>query len=315
MDQIAIVPLGISAGAPTAERHLSALAVVMDGRVVLFDCGEGTQYQLMRAPFRWSRIEAIFVTHLHGDHAYGLPGLLGTLSLNGHDAPLAVYGPPGIRDYLEGVIATTRLHLTFPLTIEEVGEGDVCRARGYTVSARLLDHCVPAFGYALVEDDHPGAFDLEAARRLGIPEGPLYGRLKRGEAVDLADGRRIHPDKVLGPARPGRKVVYCLDTRPCQAGIDLARGATVLIHEATYGQEHAVDARERSHSTAVEAAGVGRAAGVSRLLLTHISPRYLDPEVLAVEAREIFEATDVCRELAMIRVEGVPGVQGVQGEP
>lgn len=302
MDQISVIPLGISAGSPTTERHVSSLAVTLDGRVVLFDCGEGTQYQLMRSPFRWGRLEAIFLTHLHGDHIYGVPGLLGTLSLHAHEAPLTVYGPRGVRAYLEGVIATTRLHRTFPLEIVEIGEGVVRNDRGYSVEARALEHSVESFGYALIEATRAGTFDVDRAVALGIPPGPLYARLQAGETLQLENGRSIAPSEVVGPPRPGRKIAYVLDTRPCAAGVELARSSTLLIHEATYGRDHATEAHERFHATAEEAARVAAEAGASRLLLTHFSPRYLDPAVLVEEARAIFPATEAAVELKPVAV-------------
>jgi len=297
MDQVSIVPLGISAGSPTRDRHLASLAVAMDGRIVLFDCGEGTQYQLMRAPFRWTRIEAIFITHLHGDHLYGLPGLLGTLSLHGYHSAIEVYGPTGLREYLRGIFETTQRHRSYPLEVHDVSEGTVRKADGYSVEARLLDHGIPTFGYVLMEDPLPGTFDVEKAHRFNIPEGPLYGQLKSGRDVRLADGSLITSSELVGPPRPGRRISYCLDSRPCQGSVELSRGASVLVHEATYGSEHAGEARERAHSTAAEAAQVAARAGAKRLLLTHFSPRYLDLSVLVAEAQSIFPATEACEEL------------------
>ncbi len=297
MDQIAAVPLGISAGSPTPTRHVSSMAVVMDGRVVLFDCGEGTQYQLMRAPFRWGRIEAIFISHLHGDHCYGLPGLFGSLTLHAHEQPLVVYGPAPIRRYLESVIETTRLHLTFPLSIIEIEEGEIAREPGWSVHARKLEHSVETFGYRLVEDDQPGGLNIDRARELGVPDGPLLGRLKRGEDVALDDGVVVHSAQVLGPPRAGRVFGYCLDTRPCENAVLLARGASLLVHEATYGEEHAEEARSRGHSTAAEAARTAARAGARQLLLTHFSPRYVDPGALLEQARAVFSPTDLGIEL------------------
>jgi ribonuclease Z len=297
MDQVSIVPLGISAGSPTRDRHLASIAVAMDGRIVLFDCGEGTQYQLMRAPFRWTRIEAIFITHLHGDHLYGLPGLLGTLSLHGHNSAIEIYGPAGLREYLRGIFETTQLHRSYPLEIHDVSKGTVRKADGYSVEARRLDHGIPTFGYVLMEDPLPGTFDVEKAHRLNIPEGPLYGQLKSGRDVQLADGSLIASSELVGPRRPGRRISYCLDSRPCEGSVELSRGASVLVHEATYGNEHAAEARERAHSTAAEAAQIAARAGAKRLLLTHFSPRYLDLSVLVAEAQSIFPATEACEEL------------------
>lgn len=297
VDQITIVPLGISAGSPTRERHMSSTAVVMDGRVLLFDCGEGTQYQLMRAPFRWNRLAAIFVTHLHGDHLYGLPGLLGTLSLHAHEDPLAIYGPPPVRQYLEAIFTTTQLHRSYELRIHEVEDGFTEHFDDYSVRARRLDHSIATFGYALIEDDRPGKLDVEKARQLNVPEGPMYRQLKSGQDVTLPNGTLIRSEEVVGPSQPGSRIAYCLDTRPCDAAVDLAKDATVLVHEATYGNDYAAEARERAHSTAAEAAEVARRANVKQLLLTHFSPRYLDLSPLVEEARLVFERTEACEEL------------------
>lgn len=302
MDQLTIVPLGISAGSPTRERHVSSLAVVMDGRVALFDCGEGTQYQLMKAPFRWSRIEAIFISHLHGDHLYGLPGLLGTLTLHHHEEPITVYGPPPLREYLQSVIETSRLHLSYSLEIREIEDGVIRHGDGYSIRARALDHSVPSFAFRIQEDDLPGSLDAEKARSLGVPDGPLLGHLKAGLDVTLPDGIEVSSRDVVGPARPGRSIVYCLDTRPCTAAVELSHDASVLIHEATYDHSCAREANERSHSTATEAAEIAARAGAHRLLLTHFSPRYLDVAPLVEEARRIFPATDSCRELEAVEV-------------
>ncbi|MGH9458107.1 MAG: ribonuclease Z [Thermoanaerobaculia bacterium] len=306
MDQIAVVPLGISAGTPTRDRHVSSTAVVLDGRVVLFDCGEGTQYQLMRAPFRWSGLELVCVTHLHGDHVYGLPGLLGTMTLHGREEPLTVCGPPGLRAYLEGVFETTRLRRAYPLEIVEVGEGFSLPRDGYAVRAARLEHSVPTFAFLLVEDDRPGRFDVAAARALGVPDGPLFGRLQAGEDIDLLDGKRVAAAGVTGAPRPGRRIAYCLDTRPCDAAVELARGASILIHEATYGEDLRDEAAARAHSTAAEAAEVAKRAGAARLLLTHFSPRYTEPEILAAEARRIFTMTDAARELQPVPLRTEP---------
>lgn len=281
---------------------MSSLAVVMDGRVLLLDCGEGTQYQLMRAPFRWSRLEAIFITHLHGDHLYGLPGLLGTLTLHHHEEPLAVYGPSPLREYLESVIETTRLHLSYPLEIIEIVDGIIRDGDGYSVRARQLDHTIPSFGYRISEHDLPGKLDAEKARVLGVPGGPLLGRLKSGLDITLDDGRIVHADDVVGPVRKGRSVAYCLDTRPCAAAAELADGASILIHEATYTEEYRDEAHRRGHATATDAAEIASKARVAHLLLTHFSPRYLDLEPLVDEAKEIFPATLACEELVPVEV-------------
>lgn len=301
VDQIRIIFLGTSAGVPSRQRNLASIAVILDGKVLLFDCGEGTQQQLLRSSVRSGAIEDTFITHLHGDHVYGLPGLLASSSLNGRATPLTVYGPPGLHDYLANVIRTTRVGFTYEIRIVEIGAGEVSRADGYRVVAAPLDHTTLCFGFAVIEDDRPGAFNLDRARELGIPAGPLYRRLQRGEDVRIGD-RLIRSADVVGPRRRGRRVVYCTDTRPCRNAVDLARGADVLIHEATYASDMAAEAAERGHATAEEAARIAFEAGVHRLFLTHISARYDDPAPLAHEAREVFPDSEIAADFLEVTV-------------
>lgn len=283
-----IIFLGTSSGMPSRERNVSSVAMVLDGTVLLFDCGEGTQHQLLRAPVRSGSIEAIFLTHLHGDHVYGLPGLLATLSMNGRERPLELIGPEGTEEYLRCVLATTHHNPLFPIRVSAAPY----RGNGFTVVAAPLEHSVVSQGYCLVEDDRPGAFDPEKARALGIPEGPQWSALQHA-----------HDPRVTGPSRRGRRVAYCTDTRPCAAAVELARGADVLIHESTYAEEMRVEADERLHSTAIGAASVARDAGVSRLILTHFSTRYRDVEPLVGEARGVFANAEAAHDFLEI---GVP---------
>lgn len=282
-----LVFLGTSSGTPTRERNVSSVAVLIDGAVLLFDCGEGTQHQLLRAPVRSGTIETIFITHVHGDHVYGLPGLLATLSMNGRTKPLTIVGPPGVREYLEGVLATTQHNPMFPIEYAQ----PPFRGRGFRVIAGPLEHSVEVFGYCLIEDDRPGRFDPEKARALGIEPGPRYAELARnGDA------------RVVGPSRRGRRVAYLTDTRPCEGGVQLARDADVVIHESTYATEMLADAEERLHSTAAGAARVARDAKASRLILTHFSARYGDVKLLLDEARALFPNTDAAYDLAVFDV-------------
>lgn len=296
MQQIAITFLGTSSATPTADRNMAAVAISLDGDVLLFDCGEATQHQLLRSPVSPSAIEAIFLSHLHGDHLYGLPGLIATLGLNGRSRPLVVYGPPGLAPFISAI---PYRGAPYPLEVRVAGEH---RADGYRIVAAPLDHTVPCFGYCIIEDDRPGRFDVERARALGIPEGPLFGALQHGSLVTLPDARVVSPSEVLGPNRPGRRIAYCTDTRPCAAAVDLARGADVLIHESTYAEELRAEAAERGHSTARDAAQIAAAAGVRQLVLTHFSSRYRDVEPLAAEAREIFPNTIAAADFARFEV-------------
>jgi ribonuclease Z len=289
--------LGTSSGRPTPRRNVSSVALARESEWLLFDCGEGTQMQLLRTDLRLSRLRYIFITHLHGDHVLGLPGLLGTINLSRHEQPIDVFGPPGIARYVRDVSRATHFHPIFPLEVTEVEAGIVLDTPAFTVEARRLNHRVVAFGYALQEKPRPGRFDLETARALGIPPGPLYGQLQRGEAVTLADGRRIEPEEVVGPARPGPRFAYCTDTGPSENARQLASEADVLIHEATYTEDMADEAEARGHSTAAGAARVAQAANVKRLLITHFSPRHEDVTPLLVEARAIFPNTTAAYDL------------------
>ena len=269
---------------------------------MLFDCGEGTQLTLMRADLRMSRLRYVFVTHMHGDHVLGLPGLLGTLNLSRHTGPIDVYGPPGIARYVREVSRATYFRPIYPLAVHEVDEGTVLETDTFSVEARRLDHRVVAFGYAVQERDRPGRFRLEDAKRLGIPPGPLYGRLQRGETITLEDGRRVTPDEVLDPPRRGLRCVYCTDTGPSESAVHLARGADLLVHEATYLDDMLDEAIERGHSTAAGAARVALEAGARHLLITHFSPRYDDPSPLLAEAQAIFPNTTAARDLLEVPV-------------
>jgi ribonuclease Z len=301
VQDLRIVFLGTSAGTPTPERNMAAVAMAFDGRALLFDCGEGTQYRLQIAPLRAGAIEAIFITHLHGDHLFGLPGLLASLGMNGRSTPLHVYGPAGLLPFLQAVPYPG---IPYPLHVAEVsGAGEVHRGDGYRVLAAPVEHSAPCFAFCLVEDDQPGRFDLSRAAELGVPPGPMFGELQRGASVTLPDGRVVASSDVLGPTRGGRRIVYCTDTRPCAAAAELARGADVLIHEATYDLALATEAKERFHATAAEAAEVAKAAGVRQLILTHFSPRYTDIGPLVEEARAVFAETEAAADLACVAVE------------
>ena len=279
---------------PTRARNVASVAVMLDGRVLLFDCGEGTQHQLMRSAVRFGAIEAIFLTHLHGDHLFGLPGLLASMSLNAREKPLALYGPAGVAEFMR---ALPLYRTSFDVEIHELAPGRVRRGDGYAVDAAPMVHSAACFGFRIVEDDRPGEFDVARAAALGLPPGPAYGRLQRGESVG-----GVAPSDVLGPARPGRRIVYCTDTRPCDNAIELAHGATVLIHESTYASDMAEEAVQRFHATAAEAAAVAREAEVERLIITHISPRYTEPSALLAEAREVFAQTELAEDFACFDV-------------
>jgi ribonuclease Z len=305
-----IIPLGTSSGKPTLNRNVSATAVVGEGEWWLFDCGEATQMQIGRAGISPHKLAGIFITHLHGDHFNGLPGLLSTMALDQREHELILVGPPGIREYLDLLGRLRILFVNYPLSVRELGAEYfaarpvelVYESARYTVVTRPLDHRIFALGYRVEEKMKPGRFDLEKARELGIPVGPLYGQLQSGREITLADGRVIHPSQVLGPPRRGKSVSYCLDTRPCENAVRLARDADWLIYEATYTQELIEEARQYGHSTAAQAALIAREAKARQLLITHFSSRYPDSRPLLEEARGIFPATTMAEDLMEIAV-------------
>lgn len=262
--------------------------------------------QIPRAGLSPSRLAAMFITHLHGDHFNGVAGLLSTMGLDRRTRDLALTGPKGIREYLDTLERLRIIFLTYPLDLQELGPFKesltVYETAEYTVTALPLDHRLFAVGYRVEERPKPGRFSVERARELRVPEGPLWGRLQAGEDVKLADGETVRPADVLGASRPGKSVAYCLDTRPCASTIELARGVDLLIHEATYTEEFAAEAQQYGHSTAAQAARTAREAGARRLLLTHFSSRFPDPTPLLVEAREIFPETILAEDLMEIEV-------------
>jgi len=295
-----VVFLGTSASAPTARRGTSSLLIRRGGDRLLFDCGEGTQRQLLRSSVGLIDLEDIFITHFHADHYLGLPGMLKTFALRMREIPLRIYGPPGL-EALFDALSVVFGRLPYPLHLEEIRAGEAVQRDGYAVQVFPVTHRGPAVGYALVEEERPGRFDVEVATTLGVPFGPERGRLQRGESVTLADGTTVTPDQLVGPTRPGRTVVYTGDTRNAEAVPVLFPGADLLIHESTFTQADRVRARETQHSTAAEAAQTASDAGVALLALTHISPRYPGSELLR-EAREIFPASVLPRDFDTIDV-------------
>jgi len=318
--------LGTSSNTPTRKRNVSSLALTFDQKSTwwLFDCGEGTQHQIQQTSLKLGRLERIFITHLDGDHIFGLPGLLASRSLqDSAELPLVVTGPAGIDKYIEASLRLSDTHLGYPLNVEilcyppDAPEEDPSASKwigpiahalpadsgqGVHVDFAPMEHGSLCFGYSVVESDKPGALDVARLKEIGVPSGPLLGRLKAGETVTLDDGRTIEGLDYIGPDVRGRRVVICGDTRPCDNAVALARDADVLVHEATFSDSDADLAHKANHSTAAQAATTARKANARTLILTHFSPRYDDTgpggiNDLAAEARAIFPNTLVASDL------------------
>jgi len=355
-----VITLGTGSGKPTLKRSVSAVAVVWEGEWILFDCGEATQVQVMRSGLHSSRLRAIFITHLHGDHFNGLAGFLSTMGLDRREDELVLVGPPGIREYLSLLRRLKILYVSYPIGLREFGHDAFVERAGiqgtrgpaprtnahtkteeclgsdparfdtaagplktgsrpeawpqkrglvqvyessrFTVSALPLDHRVFTLGYRIEERPRPGRFNVQRAIEIGVPEGPLFGRLQAGHEVVLADGRTVQPSEVLGAARSGKKLAYCTDTRPCAAGIELGSGVDLLVHEATFADELRTEAEEFGHSTAKQTGRIAQAACPELLLVTHISARYADARPLLDEARETFPNVEMAEDLMELEV-------------
>lgn len=279
-------------------RNVSSVALFRDGELFMFDCGEGTQVQIARSNLRPGALCGIFLTHFHGDHVNGLPGMLGTLTLNQRDAPLPLVGPKGLQSWLKALRDVHILHTGFRLNIQEVEQpGVVFRGDGFRIEAMALNHRVPCWGYTMIEDDRPGRFNVEKARALGVTPGPMFGELQRGQSITLDNGTEVHPDQVLGAARPGLKIAFVWDTVPCANTIALAQDADILIHESTYpgGQERM--AHKRKHATSADAARCARDANVKQLILTHFSQKHMRLSDFVDSARKIFPNTIAAHDL------------------
>jgi ribonuclease Z len=289
---IRVTFLGTCASRPTVGRNVSSLAVQREGQLFLFDCGEGTQRQMMRFGTGFA-LDHIFISHLHADHYLGIIGLLRTLALQGRTDPMHLYGPHGSAPTLDAAVNLGGNRTGFPVEITELEPGGTVTWEEFRIEALPVRHGTAALGYALREHPRAGRFDVEKARALGIPEGPLFGMLHRGQGVEVV-GRRIEPEEVVGAPRPGRLVVYSGDTAPAPELVERARGADLLVHDATFSEDEASRARETYHSTALEAAQVARDAGVKRLFLTHLSARYsANAAPLEKEARRLFPTAEV----------------------
>lgn len=302
MAEMTVTFLGTGASWPTARRGMSALAIKRGGEVLLMDCGEGTQRQIQRSELSYQQISNIFLTHFHGDHCYGVPGLIKTMALNEREKPLGIYGPKGLRRMVDAWRQMGGWTKQFPIDIQEVDEGDLLEFDEYHVEVHGGDHSVHNVAYALQEPDRPGKFDKPKALSMGIPEGRMFGQLQKGQSITLNDGTVVEPSEVLGTPRPGRRVVFSGDTQPCEGILKAAAGATLFVCEASFTRDLIDRARDVKHMCAFEAASIAKDANVKRLVLTHISPRYKDPAEVLDEALEVFDKVDVAEDLDVFPV-------------
>lgn len=295
--RVELTLLGTGAGRPSRLRNVTSMALKLPSpstSVWLFDAGEGTQHKLLDTPIKLNRIDRIFITHLHGDHVFGLPGLLSTRAYDGGVDPVTIYGPPGLQKMVETLFTVSGTHIAYDIHYVETVEGVLFDDGHYRVEAAALEHRVPCFGYRITECDRPGRLDVEKLQAAQVPAGPLYGRLKAGNDIELPDGRTVCAKDVMGPSIRGRIVTILGDTKPCEGAVRLAYDADLLVHEATFGAGLEEKAEAYGHSTTVQAAEIAKRAGAHKLVMTHFSSRYelADANRLADEARTIFPATD-----------------------
>lgn len=300
--------LGTNAGVPSIQRNVTSVALrMLDERrsLWLFDCGEGTQHQFLKSPLKLSKLEKIFITHLHGDHLFGLPGLLSSRAYQGGTSPLTLYGPPGIRKFVEMSLELSQSRINYELSIVEHEGGIIFEDDTFSVESALLEHRIDSYGYRIMEKDKPGSLDPQKLAVHGLKPGPLFGKLKRGESIDLGNGHILHAQDFLGAPKRGKVITILGDTRPTNNVVPLSAGADVVVHEATFLHELASTAHEYFHSTAKQAAEAAKAAGAGKLIMTHFSSRYKDEEQLLpllAEAKEVFPNTILATEHELIQI-------------
>lgn len=302
MTQVELIFLGTGGSWPTVQRNVTSVALKRAGEILVFDCGEGTQRQIQKSSLSYMQISRIFISHFHGDHFLGIPGLLQTMQLNDRKDPLHLYGPVGMDELAVKLVTLGYFKPTFPIFSHEVYDGDLLSFKSFFIDVLAVDHGVPSLAYRYREPDRPGQFNKAKAVSLGIPEGPLFSQLQHGKTVTLADGRTILSKMVLGPPRPGRTIVISGDTRPVDRMISFAKNADILIHEATFDESLLERAYAYGHSTAKQAAVIASKAKVDRLILTHVSPRYLSTKTLKEEAKEVFQSVLCPRDFDIVPV-------------
>jgi ribonuclease Z len=302
MTQLNIIFLGTGGSWPTVKRNVSSVAIKRGSEIILFDCGEGTQRQFQKSKLSYMQITNIFISHFHGDHFLGLPGLFQTMQLNDREKPVHIYGPEGMIKLTSQLLTLGYFRPSYDIVAHEIKGGDSIDFNGYSINVLKVDHNIPALAYCLQEMKRPGKFDKPKALGLDIPEGPLFSKLQKGQSITLNNGKIITPNMVLGPARDGRKIVISGDTKPLQSMIKFSKEADILIHETTFDSELEDISLEYGHTTAHQAAEIAQKAKVKLLFLTHISPRYLNHKILEDEARAIFKKSYVPKDFQEIDV-------------
>jgi len=302
MTQLNIIFLGTGGSWPTIKRNVTSIAVKRGREIILFDCGEGTQRQFQKSKLSYMQISKIFITHFHGDHFLGLPGLIQTMQLNDRNIPLHIYGPPGMNNLMIKLLSLGYFKPKYEIISHEMEANEEIKFEGYKIKAVSVKHNIPAYGYILKEDNRPGRFNKKKALDLGIPEGPLFSQLQKGKTVELKDGREIKPNVVLGNPRKGRKIVISGDTKPFKEMIEYAKDADILIHEATFESGMEGVSGEYGHSTSEQAAEIANRANVDKLYLVHISPRYNDNDEILKDAKKTFKKSYVAKDFQDIEV-------------
>jgi ribonuclease Z len=296
-----LIFFGTGGGWPSKQRNVPSIALQFESEIILFDCGEGTQRQFMFSKLSFMQITKIFISHFHGDHFLGVPGLMQSMYLNDRSEPIEIFGPPGTSHIISSLLKLGYFQPSFDINLHDLKDKQILKFDRYNVMSRIVEHNIPSLAYAFEEHSRPGRFNKQVALDLGIPEGPLFGKLQRGQSIKLND-KTITPDMVLGEVRPGRKVVYTGDTRPSRSVVELAQNCDVIIHDATMDTELEEKANKYGHSSARQAAEIAAEAGAKELYLTHISPRYEDSELMESQARPIFPNTKVAHDFLEVEI-------------
>jgi ribonuclease Z len=303
MTQLSIIFLGTGGSWPTVKRNVSSIAIKRGGEILLFDCGEGTQRQIQKSNASYMQISKIFISHFHGDHFLGLPGLIQTMQLNDRKKPLFIYGPKGIIKLVSNLLKLGYFKPEFKIITNELKNNEILEFDEYKIKIINGEHGVETLCYCFEEKIRPGKFDKKKALKLGIPEGPLFSKIQNGKTIVLKDGKKIKSEQILGPPRKGRKIVISGDTKPIKKMIDFSKYADILIHDSTFDSEFEKLANDYGHSTSSQSAIIAKKAEVDKLFLTHISPRYIENNSIEKEARKIFKKSFVAKDFQEVEID------------